>query len=117
RVEGDDHLVVRLDVPDVLADLLDRAGRLMAEDHRQRVAGPVPRAVDDVVVRVAGASRVHPDEHLVVLRPFERDLPDWHWLVGLVQHGGAHIATPSTVWLPSYAVSRRFTCANSASLW
>ena len=74
---------------DVLADALDRAGSLMAEEQRQRVAPAV--FLDRVQVAVTDAGRVDPHENLA--RPgivdddlFERDLAGRGEDYALVSH-------------------------------
>ena len=58
---------------DALADRLDRAGALVPEQDRQRVAPAV--LLDHVQVAVADAGRLDPDEHLARARAARRRSP------------------------------------------
>ncbi len=61
RQESHHDPLADLDVVDAVAELLDDAGCLMTQQHRDR-AWPVP--VDDRQIRMADAGRLHTDEHL-----------------------------------------------------
>ncbi len=68
-------------------DLLDDAGRLVAEDHGQRWR---PVAVHDVPVAVADTSAHHLDARLTTFRSLLLDVDDLEPLVGLVQYRRFH---------------------------
>ena len=88
RQAGDD-VVAGLDVGDVGADLLDDAGRLVAEHGGQRVR---VQPLDEVQVGVAqpGAGRAH--QHLARSWLAQADILDDQRLVHFVQDGGLHVS-------------------------
>ena len=71
RHEDADDVIAAGEVVHAGADLLDDAGRLMAERHRH---GPRSVAVDDREIGVAQARRFDPHQHLARPRRVELDL-------------------------------------------
>ena len=65
RIPGQHDVIAGTDVAHRAADLLDHAGRLMAEDHRQRIA---QRSIDHLEVGVGDASEIRSTESGVPLR-------------------------------------------------
>ena len=72
RLPADHDPVAGRHVRDALADRLDDAGALVAEQHRERV--PPAVLLDHVQVAVADAGRLDLDEHLVRPRRVDDDL-------------------------------------------
>ena len=87
REERDDVVAGSDKAAAALADALDDAGALVAEDAR-RVAGRVG-AGGRVQVGVADAAGGEPDERLTSLRLGQLDVLDDERLPELLQHGGA----------------------------
>ena len=102
RDEHADHVIAAGEIGDARPDLLDDAGRLVAERHRQRAR---PVAVDHRQVGMAQARGLDPHQHLAGTRQIELELLDHQRLRGCVrprrahgaQHGGSglHVIGPT----------------------
>jgi hypothetical protein len=100
RPEREDHMVAGFHCGDAGTDVLDDAGRLVAEHHRQRKR-PVP--VDDVPVAVADPGRLDLDSGLAGLGIILLDIYDLKPSVDLVKDGRFHGLLPSLGWDPDCA--------------
>src|SRR6266545_491800 len=69
RYVREDDMIASDDTDDATTDLLDDAGRLVTEDHRQR---PAPRAVDHRQIGVAQSCGDDPHAELAGTRAAER---------------------------------------------
>src|SRR6185295_11823933 len=85
-----DHVVARRDVAHVAADLFDDAGRLVAEDGRQRVR---ERSFEDVEIAVADPGGGAPDEYLARPGRADLDILDAERLADRTHHGRLHRAS------------------------
>src|SRR6185503_8749754 len=92
RAEREDDVVAGLDVRHAGADLLDDAGRLVAEHHRQRRS---PVAVHDVPVAVTDPGRLDAHAGLAGPGPLLLDVHDLERSVGLVEDRRLHGVLPS----------------------
>ncbi len=88
RHEHADDEVALLQVVNERADLLDNAGGLVAERHRQR---PWPVAVDDGEIGMAQARRRNADQDLARSRSFQVDLLNPERARLRVRGGQAHL--------------------------
>ena len=82
-----DDVIARLDVGHFLADLLNDAGGLVAEDGGRREH---PQTLDEVQVGVADAAGDGADEYLAAAGLIDVDVVDLEWLAGAVEDGGFH---------------------------
>ena len=95
RGEQRDHAVAGRDAGDAVADLLDDARALVAEDRRC-VSGRVG-AGRRVQVGVADPARLEPHEHLTRLRLGELDVRDVERLTELLEHRGLDLQVVSSL--------------------
>ena len=66
-------------------DAFDDAGRLVSEDHRQRIA---QRSADHLEIGVAKARRPHSDHHVARRRIADGHMLDDKRCAGPMEHGG-----------------------------
>jgi hypothetical protein len=87
-------VVARRDARDAVADRLDHAGALVAQDRRPRMGVD---AVDHVQVGVADAARSHPDGDLPGSGRIDLDILDAERISRLVQNRSPHTLTVPAV--------------------
>ena len=85
--EHHDDMIARLKVGDVLTDLLDDTGGLVAERHRHRARAV---AVDDREIGMAQARGGDAHQHFTSSRRIEFDLGDAKRLADGIRRRGAH---------------------------
>jgi hypothetical protein len=112
RHERGDDVVADLQVGNARTQLLDDAGALVAEHHRQR---PRPVAVDHREIRMAEADRAHLQQHFAGAGRVELDLGDHERERFGIGRRGAHAGQDGSAGLHGGMLNRDVEDGNGAT--